>query len=134
MEILGSRILLRPSDPLPEPQIPPDVLGLAIYHEFGPPEHPGTVFFLGQSLLEVSGQSEKPGGRRCGRPGRSSSGCRSATWSASTPGWSRRAFRSPADRGGSRGAWTKCGSPTSTASRSSSSRSRQTIRLRRDQR
>nr|MDT0664556.1 VOC family protein [Micromonospora sp. DSM 115978] len=35
-----------------------DVLGLAIYRQFGPPEHPGTVFFLGQGLLEVSGQSD----------------------------------------------------------------------------
>ena len=37
MEILGSRILLRPSDPRPGPYVYRDVLGLAIYHEFGPP-------------------------------------------------------------------------------------------------
>jgi predicted enzyme related to lactoylglutathione lyase len=34
-----------------------DVLGLAVYREFGPPEHPGMVFFLGNGLLEVSGRS-----------------------------------------------------------------------------
>ena len=32
-----------------------DVLGLAVYREFGPPEHRGTVFFLGSGFLEVSG-------------------------------------------------------------------------------
>jgi predicted enzyme related to lactoylglutathione lyase len=32
-----------------------DVLGLAIYREFGPAADPGVVFFLGSGLLEVSG-------------------------------------------------------------------------------
>ena len=40
-----------------------DLLGLAIYREFGPPEDPGVVFFLGQGLLEVSGHSAGPAGR-----------------------------------------------------------------------
>ena len=40
-----------------------DVLGLAVYREFGPPDHPGTVFFLGQGLLEVSGSASGPVGR-----------------------------------------------------------------------
>jgi predicted enzyme related to lactoylglutathione lyase len=31
-----------------------DVLGLAIYREFGPPDDPEVVFFPGQGLLEVS--------------------------------------------------------------------------------
>jgi len=39
-----------------------DVLGLAIYREFGPPEDPGVVFFLGPGLLEVSGHSAGPAG------------------------------------------------------------------------
>lgn len=39
-----------------------DVLGLAIYREFGPPEDPGVVFFLGPGLLEVSGRSAGPAG------------------------------------------------------------------------
>ena len=30
-----------------------------MHREFGPPEHPGVVFFLGNGLLEVSGRSEE---------------------------------------------------------------------------
>jgi catechol 2,3-dioxygenase-like lactoylglutathione lyase family enzyme len=62
MEILSSRILLRPRDPAASRAFYRDVLGLAIYREFGPPEHPGTVFFLGGGFLEVSGagSSEEP--------------------------------------------------------------------------
>jgi catechol 2,3-dioxygenase-like lactoylglutathione lyase family enzyme len=62
MEILSSRILLRPRDPAASRAFYRDVLGLAIYREFGPPEHPGTVFFLGGGFLEVSGAgtSEEP--------------------------------------------------------------------------
>jgi catechol 2,3-dioxygenase-like lactoylglutathione lyase family enzyme len=55
VEILGSRILLRPRDPEASRRFYRDVLGLAIYREFGPPEHPGTVFFVGGGFLEVSG-------------------------------------------------------------------------------
>ncbi len=57
MDILSSRILLRPSDLDRSRRFYRDVLGLAIYREFGPPEDPGVVFFLGQALLEVSGQA-----------------------------------------------------------------------------
>jgi predicted enzyme related to lactoylglutathione lyase len=59
MEVLSSRILLRPSDSARSQAFYADVLGLAVYREFGPPEHPGVVFFLGNGLLEVSGQSEE---------------------------------------------------------------------------
>jgi predicted enzyme related to lactoylglutathione lyase len=31
-----------------------------VYREFGPPEHPGVVYFLGNGLLEVSGHGEQP--------------------------------------------------------------------------
>ena len=63
MEILSSRILLRPSDPERSRRFYRDILGLAIYREFGPPEDPGLVFFLGHGLLEVSGTSGgEPGG------------------------------------------------------------------------
>ena len=63
MEVLSSRILLRPSDPERSRRFYRDILGLAIYREFGPPEDPGLVFFLGQGLLEVSGTShDEPGG------------------------------------------------------------------------
>ncbi|MEV8517256.1 VOC family protein [Dactylosporangium sp. NPDC051484] len=57
MEVLSSRILLRPSDPQRSHGFYRDILGLAVYREFGPPEYPGLVFFLGQGLLEVSGTS-----------------------------------------------------------------------------
>lgn len=55
MEILSSRILLRPSDLARSQAFYREVLGLPVYREFGPPEHPGIVFFLGGGLLEVSG-------------------------------------------------------------------------------
>ena len=60
MEVLSSRILLRPSDPTRSQAFYRDVLGLAVYREFGPPGQRGVVFFLGNGLLEVSGQSEQP--------------------------------------------------------------------------
>src|SRR3954447_408479 len=57
MEVLSSRILLRPTDLERSRRFYRDVLGLAVYREFGPRDSPGTVFFLGQGFLEVSGQS-----------------------------------------------------------------------------
>lgn len=57
MEILSSRLILRPADPDTSVRFYRDVLGLAIYREFPG----GTVFFLGQGLLEVSGQGEGDG-------------------------------------------------------------------------
>jgi catechol 2,3-dioxygenase-like lactoylglutathione lyase family enzyme len=62
MDVLSSRILLRPSDLDRSRRFYRDVLGLAIYREFGPPDDPGLVFFLGQGLLEVSGQAAGPSG------------------------------------------------------------------------
>ena len=62
MDILSSRILLRPSDLDRSRRFYHDVLGLAIYREFGPPDDPGVVFFLGQGLLEVSGHAAGPAG------------------------------------------------------------------------
>jgi catechol 2,3-dioxygenase-like lactoylglutathione lyase family enzyme len=63
MEILSSRVLLRPRDPERSQGFYRDVLGLAVHREFGPAESPGLVFFLGQGLLEVSGTShDEPGG------------------------------------------------------------------------
>jgi predicted enzyme related to lactoylglutathione lyase len=58
MDVLSSRVLLRPSDPARSRAFYGDVLGLAVYREFGPPEHPGVVFFLGNGLLELSGRSD----------------------------------------------------------------------------
>ena len=55
MDVLSSRILLRPADLGRSRQFYRDVLGLAVYREFGSPADPSTVFFLGGGLLEVSG-------------------------------------------------------------------------------
>jgi predicted enzyme related to lactoylglutathione lyase len=60
MDVLSSRILLRPTQPELARAFYRDLLGLAVFREFGPPEHRGIVFFLGNGLLEVSGQSSDP--------------------------------------------------------------------------
>jgi catechol 2,3-dioxygenase-like lactoylglutathione lyase family enzyme len=62
VEILSSRILLRPADLDRSRRFYRDVLGLAVYREFGPADDPGVVFFLGQGLLEVSGHMAGPPG------------------------------------------------------------------------
>jgi catechol 2,3-dioxygenase-like lactoylglutathione lyase family enzyme len=62
VDVLSSRILLRPSDLDRSRRFYHDVLGLAIYREFGPPDDPGVVFFLGPGLLEVSGHTPGPPG------------------------------------------------------------------------
>jgi len=49
-----SRMILRPRDPARTTAFYRDTLGLAVYREFPG----GTVFFLGNSLLEVSGHGE----------------------------------------------------------------------------
>jgi catechol 2,3-dioxygenase-like lactoylglutathione lyase family enzyme len=59
MEVLSSRVLLRPTSPERSHAFYGDVLGLAVYREFGPPERRGVVYFLGNGLLEVSGRSEE---------------------------------------------------------------------------
>jgi catechol 2,3-dioxygenase-like lactoylglutathione lyase family enzyme len=63
VDVLSSRILVRPADLDRSVRFYRDVLGLAVYREFGPPDHPGIVFFLGQGLLEVSGHADGPSGR-----------------------------------------------------------------------
>lgn len=68
MEVLSSRILLRPSDPAECRRFYRDVLGLAVYREFGPPEAPGVVFFLGAGFLEVSGDGSSGGSGMDGAP------------------------------------------------------------------
>jgi predicted enzyme related to lactoylglutathione lyase len=62
VEVLSSRILLRPADLGRSRRFYRDVLGLAVYREFGPADDPAVVFFLGQGLLEVSGHGPGPGG------------------------------------------------------------------------
>jgi catechol 2,3-dioxygenase-like lactoylglutathione lyase family enzyme len=51
MEILASRMLLRPADYQRSVNFYRDTLGLAIAREYGA----GTVFYAGQSLIEVAG-------------------------------------------------------------------------------
>ena len=51
MEFLSSRVILRPPDPGRTTRFYREVLGLAVYREFPG----GTVFFLGNGFLEVSG-------------------------------------------------------------------------------
>jgi catechol 2,3-dioxygenase-like lactoylglutathione lyase family enzyme len=62
VDVLSSRILVRPSHLDRSRRFYRDVLGLAIYREFGPPDDPGVVFFLGPGLLEVSGHAPGPPG------------------------------------------------------------------------
>src|SRR5450755_1273764 len=62
MDVLSSRTLLRPSEPSRSHRFYRDTLGLAIYREFGSPDTPGLVFFLGNGLLEVSGRATDPPG------------------------------------------------------------------------
>ncbi|MGO9881483.1 MAG: VOC family protein [Solirubrobacteraceae bacterium] len=57
MEVLSSRILVRPADLERTRRFYRDTLGLAIFREFGPREDPWTAFFLGSGFLEVSGQA-----------------------------------------------------------------------------
>jgi predicted enzyme related to lactoylglutathione lyase len=57
VEVLSSRILLRPADLGRSRRFYQDVLGLAVFREFGTPADPAMVFFLGTGLLEVSGQA-----------------------------------------------------------------------------
>ncbi|HEU0087499.1 MAG TPA: VOC family protein [Pseudonocardiaceae bacterium] len=54
MEVLSSRILVRPRDRGRSTAFYRDVLGLAVHREFPG----GTVFLLGGGFLEVSGQSD----------------------------------------------------------------------------
>ena len=56
MDVLSSRVLLHPTDPERSRRFYRDTLGLAVHREFGPPEDPGLVFFLGGGLLEISGR------------------------------------------------------------------------------
>jgi catechol 2,3-dioxygenase-like lactoylglutathione lyase family enzyme len=60
--VLSSRILLRPADLDRSRPFYRDVLGLAVYREFGPADDPAVVFFLGQGLLEVSRDAPGPPG------------------------------------------------------------------------
>lgn len=62
MDVLSSRVLLRPSDLGRSHRFYRDTLGLAIHRQFGDPQAPGLVFYLGNGLLEVSGRGTEPHG------------------------------------------------------------------------
>jgi catechol 2,3-dioxygenase-like lactoylglutathione lyase family enzyme len=79
VEVPSSRILLRPADLSRSRRFYRDILGLAVFREFGSPADPAMVFFLGAGLLEVSGRAlgadravDRGPGRRPDRPGRGS--------------------------------------------------------------
>jgi catechol 2,3-dioxygenase-like lactoylglutathione lyase family enzyme len=55
VDVLSSRILLRPADRDRSRRFYRDTLGLAVYREFGDPDDPELVFFLGAGHLELSG-------------------------------------------------------------------------------
>ncbi|PRX47246.1 putative glyoxalase superfamily protein PhnB [Prauserella shujinwangii] len=56
MDVLSSRVLVRPTDPEATVAFYRDTLGLAVYREFPG----GTVFFLGGGFLEVVGRGSAP--------------------------------------------------------------------------
>ncbi|MET9804189.1 VOC family protein [Streptomyces sp. NPDC006368] len=60
VHVLGSRILLSPTDPQRSRDFYGEALGLAVYREFGTGPERGTVYFLGGGFLEVSGRSTAP--------------------------------------------------------------------------
>ncbi len=58
MEILASRVLFRPADYARSVGFYRDAVGLAIAREYGA----GTVFYAGQSLIELAGHGTPPAG------------------------------------------------------------------------
>jgi predicted enzyme related to lactoylglutathione lyase len=60
VDVLSSRILLHPADLGRSRHFYREVLGLAVYREFGPQADPSTVFFLGGGLLELTGPAASP--------------------------------------------------------------------------
>jgi predicted enzyme related to lactoylglutathione lyase len=60
MEVLSSRVLLRPTDFEQSFRFYAEILGLHIYREWVSGSTRGVVFFLGGGFLELSGSSEAP--------------------------------------------------------------------------
>ena len=60
MEVLSSRVLIRPRDLETSRRFYGETLGLPIYREFGEGPTRGTVFFVGGGYLEVAGQATAP--------------------------------------------------------------------------
>jgi predicted enzyme related to lactoylglutathione lyase len=60
MEVLSSRVLLRPTDFEWSFRFYAEILNLHVYREWGSGSTRGVVFFLGGGFLELSGSSEAP--------------------------------------------------------------------------
>ncbi|GAA3201794.1 MULTISPECIES: VOC family protein [Streptomyces] len=60
VHVLGSRVLLRPTDPDRSRAFYGEQLGLAVHREFGTGPGRGTVYFLGGGFLELSGHADAP--------------------------------------------------------------------------
>ena len=58
MEVLSSRVLIRPADLERSRRFYGDELGLPVYREFGEGPTRGTVFYAGGGFLEVAGRSD----------------------------------------------------------------------------
>ena len=58
MEILASRVLIRPRDPAKTRQFYEKTVGLHAFREFGSGPARGVVYFLGGGFLEISGSGE----------------------------------------------------------------------------
>lgn len=54
MDVLSTRVLVRPKDLATSRAFYRDVLGLAVYREFGDPDDPAVVLHAGNGLIEVS--------------------------------------------------------------------------------
>lgn len=60
MEVLSSRVLLRPADFDRSLRFYAETLSLHVYREWGNGTTKGVVFFLGGGFLELSGSSDTP--------------------------------------------------------------------------
>lgn len=60
MEVLSSRVLLRPADFDRSFRFYAETLGLHVYRQWGGGPDRGVVFFLGGGFLELSGSSDAP--------------------------------------------------------------------------
>ena len=58
MEVLASRVLLRPTDLERSIAFYRDAIGLHVFREYGTATSRGVVFFLGGGYLELSGQAD----------------------------------------------------------------------------
>jgi predicted enzyme related to lactoylglutathione lyase len=62
VEVLSSRVIIRPFDFARSEHFYGSALGLPIYREFGSGSERGVVYFLGGGFLELSGGSSAPAG------------------------------------------------------------------------